>query len=116
MVDYVAMDLKSALTGKDYATVASGVVFFPQKLEQIRRSVRYIVRSGVDHEFRTTVCRELILFGQIRSILLELKGAYRYFLQQYRPGEKPNCASTYSAYSIDEINDFVRQQSTGSSC
>ncbi len=112
LVDYVAMDVKSALKEKDYAA-AAGVVFSSRKLEQIRRSVRYIVRSGVDHEFRTTVCRELISFDHIRGILSELKDAQRYFLQQYRPGEKQDDAENYSAYPIDVMTDFVRQQSTG---
>ncbi len=108
LVDYVAMDIKSALTEEDYA-MAAGVVCSPQKLEHVRRSVRYIIRSGVEHEFRTTVCRELISFDHIRTILSELKGAQRYFLQQYRPGEKQNYAENYSAYSKEEIADFIRR-------
>ncbi|MGV8091209.1 MAG: anaerobic ribonucleoside-triphosphate reductase activating protein [Mangrovibacterium sp.] len=108
LIDYVAMDIKSAMTEKDYSPV-TGVVFSTKRLDQVRRSVQCIIRSRVEHEFRTTVCRELISFDQIRTILSEIKGAQRYFLQQYYPGEKHNSSENYSSYSMEEMDNFVSQ-------
>jgi pyruvate formate lyase activating enzyme len=105
LLDYVAMDIKSALTETDYA-LASGIAVSPGKLQQIRQSIQMIINSGVAHEFRTTVCRELVSMENIRAILPELEGAQRYFLQQYRDNEKFEEAK-FSAYPKEETEEFL---------
>lgn len=107
LVDYVAMDIKSALTKEDYSTSA-GVVFSSKKLNNIRESIRYIIDSGIEHEFRTTVCSELISPEHIKSILPELKGAKRYYLQRYHNTEKIfENKNHFSAYSIEKMQYFI---------
>lgn len=92
LIDYVAMDIKSELTPAAYSR-ASGVVFTKEAAGRIRQSARLIIDSGIPHEFRTTVCRELVTPENIRALLQELDGARQYFLQQYRPPAQQRPAS-----------------------
>lgn len=76
-VDYVAMDIKNS-RAKYAKTVGA-----PVDVDKIDESVRVIIESGVDHEFRTTVVRELHEKEDFDEIGQRLKGAKRYFLQQF---------------------------------
>jgi pyruvate formate lyase activating enzyme len=80
VVQYVAMDLKSSLDGYE---LAAGV---PLELERIRESVSLLLRSQVDHEFRTTVVPTLVEREDIRAIAELISGARRYYLQCFQPG------------------------------
>lgn len=80
-VDAISMDIKSGLTRERYSA-AAGVDIDP---ELIRRSIRIIMDSGIDYEFRTTVSPILVKPEDIESICKEIKGAKLYTLQQFRP-------------------------------
>lgn len=67
-----------------------------------------ITHSGVEHEFHTTVCRELISLENIRAITPELEGAQRYFLRQYRDNEKID-EERLSAYPEEEIYAMISE-------
>jgi len=87
LLDYVAMDVKAALTPERYSR-AVGVELGPEELGDIERSIDLILRSGIDHEFRTTLVRELHTADEIIEIARRLSGAKRYCLQGLRiPGE-----------------------------
>ena len=105
LLDYVAMDIKSALTEPDYS-LASGISVSPEMLKRVRQSIQMIIHSGVEHEFRTTVCRELVSLENIRAIVPELEGAQRYFLQQYRSNEKSS-ETNFFAYSDKDKFDLI---------
>lgn len=76
-VDYVAMDVKNSRE-KYEKTVGVHV-----DTDAIDRSVRTIIDSGVEHEFRTTVVAELHEEADFAEIGKRLCGAKRYFLQQF---------------------------------
>lgn len=78
VLDYVAMDVKSSPEG--YAA-ATGVA--SPDLEAVKQSVKLLEESGIDHEFRTTVVRELHDVDEIRGIGEWLKGTNKYFLQGF---------------------------------
>jgi len=80
LVDYVAMDIKCALNER-YNAAADAKV----DIERIRKSIRVIIDSGVDHEFRTTVTPIFVKNGDIESICKAVSGARRYRLHQFRP-------------------------------
>lgn len=80
VVQYVAMDLKSSL---DRYELAAGV---PLEPERIRESVSLLLRSQVDHEFRTTVVPALVEGEDIKAIAQLISGAKRYYLQCFQPG------------------------------
>ena len=77
-VDYVAMDLKNIF--EKYAETV-GIAGFDTSL--IKRSIRLIQDSGVDHEFRTTVVSPLHDAGEFEKIAKQVEGSEKYFLQNF---------------------------------
>ncbi|MFA7342007.1 MAG: anaerobic ribonucleoside-triphosphate reductase activating protein [Candidatus Methanomethylophilaceae archaeon] len=80
LLDYVAMDVKASLD--DRYSMATGVNV---DLQALRDSIRLIIDSGVDHEFRTTVVPHIVREEDVDSITESVRGARRYSLQQFRP-------------------------------
>lgn len=80
LVDYVAMDVKGPLP--KYAKIAGASV----ETENIRRSIKLIASSSIQHEFRTTVARsQLDKEDLIATAKLISKGLY--ILQPYVPSK-----------------------------
>ena len=52
-------------------------------LPQIEKSVRLLMNGNIDFEFRTTVCKSLHTLNDMKDIGIWLKGAKRYFIQQF---------------------------------
>jgi pyruvate formate lyase activating enzyme len=79
LVDFVAMDIKGS-PGR-YAR-ATGV---PETWPAVEASLRCILESGVDHEFRTTCYPVAVAPDDLTHIAARLAGGRRYVLQQFRP-------------------------------
>lgn len=82
LVDYIAMDIKAPQhkLGK--------MVNSTNKLNNVIESIKLIINSKVDYEFRTTVSPDLTV-EDIVIMANMIRGAKRYYLQQYH---KPNNA------------------------
>lgn len=78
-VDYIAMDIKNGYC-KYAATV--GINYYELELDRIFTSIKYIMRCGVDYEFRTTVTKSLHSDDDFLEIGSMIKGAKKYFLQK----------------------------------
>lgn len=94
LVDYVALDVKAPLEKEAYERVIGIPDSAPYRgaevngvVERIKRSVEIIQKSGVDYEFRTTVIPGLLDKDSIDRIAEQIKGARRYFIQQFRLSE-----------------------------
>lgn len=78
LVDYVAIDIKNSpekyaqTVGKDDAL-----------LDKLRESVNILMNGSIDYEFRTTVVDELHTAEDIKKIGEFIKGAKRWFLQNF---------------------------------
>jgi pyruvate formate lyase activating enzyme len=78
--DYIAMDIKTSFkkynlmgyTGKEDLNIV------------LNESIKWIMSSGIDYEFRTTVVPELVEFEDLKEILSYIKGAGKYILAQFR--------------------------------
>jgi len=79
LVDRVAMDVKSSLNDRYNNAAGIGV-----PLDKIRESIRVIIDSGIDHEFRTTVVPVFVKEEDIENICRNIKGAKSYRIQQFR--------------------------------
>ena len=79
LVDYVAIDIKNS--PEKYA-VTVGVSNLD--IEKIKRSVKILMESDVDYEFRTTVPKELFTEDDFEKIAQWIAGAKRYFLQEFK--------------------------------
>lgn len=77
MLDYVAMDIKNS--PEKYARTVGGM----DVLENVRKSVRILMDSGVEYELRTTVMHPYHTVEDMRAIGQWLQGARAYYLQQF---------------------------------
>jgi pyruvate formate lyase activating enzyme len=105
LLDCVAMDIKAPLRKEKYEQVA-GV---PCNIEDIKESIRIIMESGLEYEFRTTVCPTQLNGDDVEDIAMSLQGAGRYVLQSFRPNHcldtrmlqvEPYQAETLREYAI----------------
>ena len=101
LVDYVAMDIKSGKSG--YSKVAGVNV----DISRIDESVRFLIDSGINFEFRTTVVREYHRTEDFEEIAQWIKGAPRYFLQCFKDSEMV-LTRGLSAYTRKELEGFAR--------
>lgn len=79
LVDYVAMDIKNS--PEKYADTC-GIPWL--EIENIKKSVDILRQSGVEHEFRTTVVKELHLPQDIEALSCAFAGSENYYLQNFR--------------------------------
>lgn len=77
LVDYVAMDIKNS---REKYPITADCDLDIGKIEQ---SVSFLMNSGVDYEFRTTVVKDYHNVEDMRDIGEWIKGAKRYFLQNF---------------------------------
>ncbi len=78
LVDYVAMDIKNC---KEKYAETVGLKSYD--LSKIEESVDFLKTNAVDYEFRTTVVKEFHTVEDIRKAAEWIKGAKRYFLQNF---------------------------------
>ena len=78
LVDYVAMDVKNS--PESYAKTV-GIEGYD--IKNIKSSIEYLMSGVVSYEFRTTVVRQFHQRSDFESIAQWIKGADRYFLQQF---------------------------------
>jgi len=78
LLDYVAMDIKNSPA--KYPLTVGLPSFDPAP---VMESVQLLRESGVDHEFRTTLVRELHTPEDLDAIGSWLRGAPRYYLQTF---------------------------------
>jgi pyruvate formate lyase activating enzyme len=80
LVDYVAMDIKSALDER--YDRAAGV---PVDIDAVKRSVDLLMSRGDSYEFRTTLVPGIVGEDEIESIARSIEGARMYVLQRFVP-------------------------------
>lgn len=102
LVDYVAMDLKSAPEHYAEAVGVSGFGFFP-----VRQSIDFLLSGPTDYEFRTTVVKGLHNEGILRSAVQAIRGAKRYFLQKFVDSGDLVGGNGMSAFSDGEMKEFL---------
>lgn len=99
LIDYVAMDIKNS--PKKYARTAGTAV----DLENIRESAAFLMESGIDYEFRTTVVAKYHRAEDFIAIGEWLRGAKKYFLQNFVDSEFV-LEKGLTAYSDEDLQAF----------
>ena len=79
LLDFIAMDIKAPFELYDRLTG----VCAPK--EQLEESIALIARSGIDHEFRTTVVEPLLSEDDLQAIQAMVPHGSRHRLQEFRP-------------------------------
>lgn len=80
VVDYLAMDIK--MEPERYAACISRRC----DAGAVTDSIRCVMESGIDYEFRTTCVKPLVTPQVVEHIARLIQGARRYALQTFRPG------------------------------
>ena len=78
LVDYVAMDVKNC-----QARLAETVGIADFDNAPLQRSIEILQTSDIDHEFRTTVVRELHRPADLEQIAEEISGSAPWYLQEF---------------------------------
>ena len=102
LADYVAMDIKA---GRDNYPAVTGTL--RPNLAAVEESVELLKESGVEHEFRTTVVKELHSDADFEDIAAWLSGEKRYFLQSFKDSGDL-LTSNCSGCSADEMERFLQ--------
>ena len=77
LVDYIAMDIKAPL--EKYGQLTD----LKEYAQRVRESIRTILNSAVDHEFRTTLAAPVVLAEDLPKIVPLIHGAKKYRLQRF---------------------------------
>ena len=107
LVDYVAMDIKAPINRYQEATRTK------IDTDLIERSVKTIIKSGIDHEFRTTVMPGIVSPQDIEHIAEWIKEAKAYYLQQFTFDSKmldPKYEKT-TPYTPDQLKEMLKKVS-----
>lgn len=83
LIDYVAMDVKGPKEKYDIMT-GLGDKWSEDLMGKVDKSIEILKRGDVDYEFRTTVVPDVLKKEDLLSIADWIKGAEKYYLQNYR--------------------------------
>ena len=101
LIDYVAMDIKNSFV-KYAMTVGVKNAF----LDKISQTIQFLMTSGIDYEFRTTLIDEFHNEQDMRDIAETIKGAKRLYLQKYV--DRESCiAHGFHEVSKEKAERFV---------
>ena len=116
-VDMIAMDIKNA---KETYAYTAGLPKDAFHIESIEESIRLLLTSGLPHEFRTTVVKELHSADGMRSIGLWLSGLSSscglgtvcnspYYLQEFKSSGALLCgdATHFSSHTEETMKQFL---------
>jgi len=111
IVDYIAMDIKASLG--NYTKVTNTRADF----DNILASIKAIMASGIDYEFRTTVMPRFHDAQEMEKIGQMISGARKYYLQNFRnhktldPSFKEdNCFTERELENLKQIaSQYVKQ-------
>lgn len=81
LIDYIAVDIKAPLTIEKYSK-ATGINA-EKLLGKVKETIRILLKSKIDYEFRTTVVPKLHQEEDIREICEGIKGCRKYVLQKF---------------------------------
>ena len=102
LLDYIAMDVKAPFF--KYHSVTGAFV----DINAVKRSIELIKGISVEYEFRTTVCMPIIEKEDIITIAKGIKGAPRYYIQQFKQSKKTACEhGNYASYNPDDLKDTL---------
>ncbi len=101
--DFIAMDIKTV--PEKYPMLSpTQDASLPEK---IKASIGIIKKSGIEHEFRTTVAPGIVDIEDIRNICRLLSGAQYYVLAGYVPGHTLDPGFTQDTYTNQQLHQMA---------
>lgn len=110
LIDMVAMDIKSSPSAYPKVTGISSV-----SIDKLNESVQFLLTSGIQHEFRSTLVKGLHTKEDIAEMSRWIAGNSPYYLQSFQDSDcvisnlkKTNqiASLTLSAFSGEELLEF----------
>jgi len=109
VIDYIAMDVKTSLAR--YIPVITKMV----NPDDLKESIRTIIASGIDHEFRTTCVKTIVDSHAVTEISRLISGANLYALQSVsvtnnnllHPEYFTSSALRFSASGMESFRDIA---------
>ena len=107
LIDYIAMDIKSSFDSYEK------VVGVKVNKEKLKKSIELIMNSGLEYEFRTTIIPDVINENEMKKIGGMVKGAKKYFLQQFNANEKTidkkySSMASLTKEHIEKLKEIVK--------
>jgi len=111
LINYVALDVKGPLIRDKYRE-ASGINAKENNLfEKVKESIKILLNSEINYEFRTTVVHDLLSEEDIITMATQIKGAKNYVLQQFVPQKTLNKdyekVKPYSKEELKKIKEKI---------
>jgi pyruvate formate lyase activating enzyme len=102
LVDYIAMDIKAPLEKYD------NITRIKTNKNDIKESINLIKKNKIDNEFRITVVPGLVNKDDIKEIGKLLKGAKRFFIQQFKANENviDMAYRNKKSFSSEDLEEF----------
>jgi len=102
LIDYVAMDIKAPI--EKYSTIVGDKV----DAKNILKSIKILKKSGIKHEYRTTVVKSLLSPADFEEIGKMIQGADKYYLQRFVPTKTLNESFlNETTYSDEEFAPII---------
>ena len=102
LIDYVAMDIKNS---EEKYPLTAGTKNID--IEKIKESISYLMNSGIDYEFRTTLIDEFHTMEDIQQMAELIKGAKKMYLQKFV--ERESCIQK-GLHEVDIVKAKVFQK------
>lgn len=107
LIDYIAMDVKYPKVGYVKNSMIPGVA------KKIEKSIKTIMDSGLDYEFRTTYVKPLHSLESAEGIGKMVTGAKNYYIQNFRSGKTIDPTLTkensFTTKELEEIKKIVEK-------
>lgn len=101
LADYIAMDIKNSF--KKYPITVGKTDF---DTAPIKESIDFLKSCGIDHEFRTTVCRNFHTEDDLLSIASYLGADEKYYLQCFKDSGEM-ISNGINGYSPSEMSALI---------
>jgi len=106
LIDYVAMDIKTKLVFESYNEIV-GDVLTQEMFENVKNSVKILLNSDIDYEFRTTLVKNIHSKGDIIKVCKSIRGAKAYYLQNLRNVNEFVGGGKLFPFSEEDIKEIV---------
>jgi len=101
-IDYIAMDIKSQLSKYDKVTNSKNQV------SNVKKSIDLIMNSGIDYEFRTTVCHPIHTVTDFEEVGQLIQGVKRYYIQNFVQSKHIDEHQKFKSFSDQELSSAKR--------
>ena len=110
LIDYIAMDIKTAFNEKKYSKAAGTKI----KIDNIIKSTNLLLKNKVPYEFRTTLVKNFVDLEDLINIAEKIHEDSKWAWQNFRHSEELidkelNKIQPYTNNELDEFENIIKQ-------